>query len=463
MSTTRAAVLTVGAVGCGAAWSQANMTWTYGYDPQGNPIFVVDPNGNQTTMLYDALQRRVQTLQPPPVSGASAPRIGVTYNGRGRVSSVQDPRNLITSYGLDGLANVVTQSSPDSNLTSATYDSAGNLKTRIDARGKTTIYTYDALNRAMSVSYASGTPTTFEYDGGSSPYAGSIGKLTQMTDESGTTTFIYDALGRLTSRSVSADGLSLVLLYAWGGSGSSTDHIVSVTYPSGAVIGYGYDAAGRVQYITASGVTVLANVSYTADNQVGGWTWGNGVTYTRTFDGYGRLSSFPLGNPNGTNAAAGVTRMLTYDNAGRITAFTHSNGAANQMMAYDGLDRLTSQTMPQGSRSNQRAYTYDATGNRTSMTIGHIRIYSNTVSPTSNRFSSVQLPSGGGAQSYDAVGGLVADIRDRAQGSRQLQLLPVQCAGADKLVDTSTGAARSWRETPTRGHKAGRKRRVRCY
>ena len=409
MSIARAAALMSAAFGCGAAWSQANMTWTYGYDPEGNPVFVVDPIGNQTTMSYDAQQRRVQTLQPAPVSGAGAPRIGVTYNGQGRVASIQDPRNLVTTYGLDGMANVLTQSSPDSGLTSATYDSAGNLKTRTDARGKTTAYTYDALNRVISLSYASGTPTTYEYDGDSSPYAGSIGKLTRMTDESGTTTFIYDALGRLTSRSISADGLSLVLQYAWGSSGSSTDHVVSVTYPSGAVIGYGYDAAGRVRSITASGVTVLANVAYTADNQVSGWTWGNGLAYNRTFDGYGRLSSFPLGNPNGTYFAAGVTRTLTYDNAGRITGFSHPNGASNQIMAYDGLDRLTSQIIPQGTRSNQRAYSYDAAGNRTSMTIGHIVFYSNTVDPSSNRFSSIQLPRGGGAQSYDTAGGLVAD------------------------------------------------------
>jgi RHS repeat-associated protein len=384
------------------------MTWSYGYDPQGNPTVVVDPNGNQTSMSYDALQRRVQTLQPVPAAGAGAPRIGVGYNGQGQVTAVQDPRNLTTTYRVDGLGNVLSQSSPDSGLTSATYDSAGNLKTKTDARGKTTAYTYDALNRVVSIAYASGTATTFEYDGGSAPYAGSIGRLTRMTDESGTTTFIYDALGRLTSRSVSTDGQSLVLQYAWGVSGSSTGHVVAMTYPSGAVIGYGYDSAGRAQSITASGVTVLTNVAYTADNQVSGWTWGNGLTYMRTFDGFGRLSSFPLGNPSGTNAAAGLTRTLTYDDAGRITAFSDSNGS-DILMTYDGLDRLTSQHIPRGSRASQRAYSYDASGNRTSMTVGARTVYSNTVSPSSNQFLSVQLPSGGGAQSYDAAGALIAD------------------------------------------------------
>ena len=36
-------------------------------------------------------------------------------------------------------------------------------------------------------------------------------------------------------------------------------------------------------------------------------------------------------------------------------------------------------------------------------------MYSNTVSADSNRFASVSPPLGGGAQTYDAAGGLVAD------------------------------------------------------
>ena len=189
-----------------------------------------------------------------------------------------------------------------------------------------------------------------------------------------------------------------------GASGSSTDKVVSVTYPSGAVIGYGYDGVGRVQSITANGTSVLANVTYNADNRVSGWTWANGLAVSRTYDAYGRLSSFPLGNPVGAGIAAGVTRTLAYDNAGRIVAFTHSSGVGNQTMGYDGLDRLTSHVTP----TKSVAYTYDATGNRTSMTIGSL-VYTNTVSATSNRFLSIQLPSGGGTQSHDAAGNLVED------------------------------------------------------
>lgn len=400
----RFAIAAVALATSASAWSQANMTWNYGYDAQGNPKTVTDPNGNVTTTSYDTLQRRIQILRPPPVSGAASPRIGLTYDGQGNVLTVQDPRNLTTTYGPDGLANVKTQASPDTGSSSATYDSAGNLKTKTDARGKTTTYVYDILNRVTSISYPTGTGTTYEYDGGASPYAGSIGKLTRMTDESGVTTFGYDALGRLTSRSVTSSGPALVLLFSWGTTGASTDKVTSVTYPSGAVIGYGYDAAGRVQSITASGMSVLSNVTYNADNQVKGWTWGNGVAYTRTYDGYGRLSSFPLGNPSGSGMAAGVTRTLTYDNAARITGFTHSNGLGNQTMTYDSLDRLTGHVTP----TKTLAYAYDATGNRTSMTIGSTT-YTNALSASSNRFSSVQLPVGGGTQTYDAAGGLVAD------------------------------------------------------
>ena len=41
---------------------------------------------------------------------------------------------------------------------------------------------------------------------------------------------------------------------------------------------------------------------------------GDASAYARSFDVNGRLASYPLGNPAGTGAAAGVTRTLSYDN-----------------------------------------------------------------------------------------------------------------------------------------------------
>ena len=404
-----------------------NLTWVFGYDAEGNRTTVTNPLGNVTTNTYDSLQRATRVVQPPPTTSAASPTINVGYDGQDNVTSVQDPRSLTTTYTRDGLANTTNLASPDSGSTAATYDAAGNLLTQTDARGKTTTYTYDALNRVKTISYATGTGTVFEYDGGTTPYPGSIGHLTKLTDESGVTTFGFDALGHPTSRSQLIGAKTLTTTYTWGTTGTAIDKLTSITYSSGARVNYSYDTAGRVQALTVNppntnGVgtntgaylNILSGIGYNADNNILGWTWANNAPYQRTYDNFGRLSSFPIGYAQGTGIAAGLTRTLAYDSAGRITGYNHSNTggaqtAFNQGFAYDGLDRLVQQS----TGSSTYGYAYDATGNRTSLTVG-ANTYTNTVSPTSNRLTVVQTAAAGGApvsnnQTYTNSGSLTAD------------------------------------------------------
>jgi RHS repeat-associated protein len=405
----------------------AAMTWLYEYDAEGNVTKVTDPNANATLSSYDRLQRRTQIQQPPAAAAGVAPVIGIGYDGQDRVGSVTDPRSLITSYGVDGLGNIRSESSPDAGSSASTFDAAGNLLTWTDARGKVTTYTYDALNRVKTISYQTGTGSSFEWDGGSSPYPGSRGRLTKMTDESGVTAFSYDALSRLTSRSALVNGKLITTLYSWGDTGSATDKVTSITYPSKARVNYAYDAVGRIVSIsvnppTANGsgtntgydLPLLAGITYTADNQIKGWTWANHAPYQRAFDSFGRLTSYPVGYPMGTGHAAGLTRTLGLDNAGRILGYSHTRGgvaqtAFDQVFGYDGLDRLTQQVTSGASYG----YSYDQTGNRTAKSVGGAS-YANTVSLTSHRLINVQSPGSGNgvvnnAQSYLPSGQLIGD------------------------------------------------------
>ncbi len=398
-------------------------TTQYAYDTVGNLTQITDPRGLVTTLTYDSLGRRTKVQGPPATPGGAAPTAVFTYDGQDRVRQVTDPRSLVTAYTVDGLGNTTQQQSPDTGTTNATYDAAGNLTSRTDARGKTTSFSYDAVDRLTQASYASGTPTVLEYDGGTSPQPNDIGRLTKVTDEAGSTRFRYNGFGNVVSKTqtTTANGVAKdqTIAYAYGTSGSSTGHVISLTYPgSGNVVGYTYNSAGRIAGLTlttANGsVALLSNIQYQPFGKPSGWTWGNGTAYTRSFDLSGRLTQFPLGATTGTGTTPnGLSRTVNYDAASRISAYTHTDTsgstgsstaiAANQTFGYDDQDRLISYLPANSSQS----YSYDANGNRTGQTVGGSS-YTQTVDPASNRQTASTGPTPA-TNSYDAAGSLTSD------------------------------------------------------
>lgn len=394
-------------------------TWQYGYDAMGRPNTVVDPNGLASYTYYDNLGRPIQNQQPPN-TGSSAPTvIDYGWNLQDSLTSVTDPRSLATTYSPNGLGRVAGQSSPDSGTATFTYDAKGNMLTRTDARGKTTTYAYDALDRVTSISYASGAPTTFEYDGGPSGQPHQKGELTKMTDESGQTVYSHDSMGRLIQKSVTIGSSTFTVGYSWGDAGSALDKLTAITYPSGTRVNYSYDQYGSVSGISvnpvnangsgvsSSSVSLLSSITYNVDHSPTGWLWSDGKQRSIGYDANGFVGSYTLGDPTGTGNAAGVTRTVVRDAAGRITGYTHAGAGASgldQTFAYDNLNRLTATT--QGASST--SYSYDATGNRTLKTVAGTG-YTNTVSPSSNRLTQVSSPAGTVSIGYDAMGNVTAD------------------------------------------------------
>jgi RHS repeat-associated protein len=434
------------------------MTWKYEYDASGQLTKTIDPNGNVTTRSYDLLQRPRQIIQPQPKPNQSSAVIKTDFDGRDQILTVTDPRALATKYTPNGLGNIATQLSPDSGLQTFTHDAAGNVISRTDARGKTTTYTYDALNRLTKAQYASGIPTVYEYDGGLNPdpqTPKAIGKLTKITDESGTTTFTYDGFARLRTKTQTIEAgnnlppkvQSSTLIYGtYTPANFSSGHVTSVTYPSGGRLNLIYGQPGRVTGLSWSPVNtngngtntnppntipLLSNIQYSAFGAVKAWSWGNGTpnapapndptrSYLRTYDLSARMTGYPLGRvgtlqePIDSPAQQGLYRTVGYDNAGRITTYLHVGGPTgntaqtntiDQTFAYDGVDRLIWANI---GGSPTYGYEYDATGNRTLLTVTGSP-YIHAVSPTSNRLTSVQIAGEGNTPitqpvSYDAAG-----------------------------------------------------------
>lgn len=396
------------------------MNWMFGYDAMNRRNNVVDPNGNQSYTYYDFPGRKVQEVTA--ANSANQAVVDYTYNDADALTNVKDPRSLSTAYTVDGLGQAKSQVSPDSGTTSYTYDVAGRVLSKTDARGKVASYTYDGLGRLLTVSYNGVQAVVLEYDGGALQTPEAKGKLTKVSDATGSTSYVYDIYGRVVQRTKVIGAKSFVTAMTYGTSGPSLGQVTSVTYPSGNVVNYTYAANGALNAITvtpvqsngSSGVGVttarslLSQLTLDASGRVGGYYQGGAFTMVN-YDNYGRLSSYNLGDAYAFPVSNGVIRTIGYDAGGRITSYTHTKDGVNvpelnQSFVYDKQSRLTSTTV--GTVTTQ--YSYDATGNRTSKVINGVT-YTNAISASSNRQVSVQDVGGTFNVTYDAVGNVVSD------------------------------------------------------
>ena len=418
-------------------------TTQFEYDAKGNITKRTDARGKVTTQTYDTLNRPVVQVQPSSSTGGASPTIQLTYDGLDQLQTVTDPRSLVTSYTTTGLGDQTGLVSPDTGPAAMTFDAAGNLKTRKDARNKTVTYSYDALNRLTLIDYPTGVDTAMVYDGGTTGAANTKGRLTKVTDESGTTAYTYDGFGRVLSKNqtvgtVTSTGTAAkvqTIAYTWGTVGTATGKIASITYPSGNRINVSYNANGQVSALSlnptntngtgtntaaASTVNLLTAIAYTPFNTVQAWQWGNHTsaipsTVTRTYDLDGRLTSYPLGH----RAQSGLVRTVQWDEANRITGYTHTSYTAavgttpastpNQpsfahSFGYDDLNRVTSWTQNTATQS----FGYDVTGNRTQLGVG-ASTFAYATSATSNRLTSTAGPLPAKTNAFDAAGNLTSN------------------------------------------------------
>ena len=360
-----------------AAANTAAVTTTYGYDSNGNQTSAAAPLSRNSGQAYDALNRVIQSTDP--AGGIT----GFTYDERDNLISVTDPRMLVTSYSYDGLGDVVTRSSPDTGTATNTYDSAGNLSTHTDARGAISGFTYDPLNRVTTVTYSRAGTTdqtvTFTYD----TARNGIGRLTGAADANHVLSWSYDAVGRVISKSQTIGGVTKSVGYTY-----TSGDLTTVTTPSGQTVAYAYNANHQIASVTVNTSPVLTAVTYEPLGPVNGWTWGNGTSSNRVYNGDGNIAQI---SSNGVKSYA-------YDDALRITGVTDtSSGASNWTYGYDTLNRLTSAA----NGAVTRGWTYDAAGNRLTETGSAPSTYS--IDAASNRITGI-TGSLARTYTYDAAG-----------------------------------------------------------
>lgn len=342
------------------------------------------------TLEYDTLTRLARMTGP---LGA----VSVTgFGANDRLETYTDPRGEVTSLSHDGLRNPRQTSSRDKGQISAVPDVAGHVVSTIDGRGTPTSFVHDELGRIKTALLADGQSMTWTYDdtvnGG---YA--LGRLTRVTYPGGSSRFVYDAAGRVTSRieDHTTPAASFAVQYQYAGGMLSQSQ-----YPSGRKIDIVRNAAGRITGLKVDGVAVLTGATYVPFGAVQSWTWGNGSTMTRGIDLDGRLTSIPI--------SATLSRSVAYDGNSRPTKVWDPAAPTTgvQTYSFDDANRLT--RWQNGTAVT--TYEYDANGNRTRVVRGAaVETYGTETAPISNRLLTLTKGTAVQTFAYDGAGNITGD------------------------------------------------------
>jgi RHS repeat-associated protein len=441
-----------------ASYSGSTLTLTYLTPGQGGDVAVsITSASNNTSQFPNGSFSGSGSLnngQNPYPSGIAHPYLTLySYDGLGNLLQVNQKGDgsqaaRVRSFTYDSLARLTQAANPESGTIQYAYDSDNNLlqKTspapnQTSTATQTISYCYDPLNRITGKAYSaqnctngrlpSGTAiVSYTYDTGTN----GIGHVTSLTDQAGSGSYGYDALGRITSEMRTIAGITKSMSYSY----YLDNSINTFTYPSGAVITYtpwnnGTNAvAGAAQSAVdnSNAINYGMSANYQADGQLTGLTIGksgtfNGITESLQYNPRRQIcritalttGSLPSSCTDSTHAGnildLGYNLSLGAGDNGNVLGITnYKDSSRSQTFTYDAMNRLTSAQNAGTNCSTTTAngkteywgnsYGYDPWGNLVAKTVTKCSAENLSVTVnTSNQFQ--------GGYTYDAAGNMMHD------------------------------------------------------
>lgn len=247
------------------------------------------------------------------------------YDGLGRLIRSSDHAGNQTFFLYDALSHKIGMTDPDMGHWIYRYDESGNLIEQINGRGETVRFEYDRLNRLTLKSYPAGSSdrdVVYTYDIG----LNTVGRLSAISDGSGTREFRYDCKGRV----LETGHTNCETTYAFKRTYDPQDRVLEKIYPlddpndeRGERLVYGYNARGLLQSV----------------------------------------SMIPA---NGPEVASPIVSQITYNMIGKPEMVVYSNGVQTEHTYYRNSFRLREiNTARDGTRLQYLRYRYDNVGNVT--------------------------------------------------------------------------------------------------
>ena len=351
-----------------------------GYDANGRPGTMTDPNGIVTAFTYDGLGRTTSVTVQHPSDATQNATTTFDYDLEGRVTGITAPitEKLIMDYNLAGQLTAIRNASGDridytlnamGGITSETTKTSGGIVRNTVSR------TFDELNRLLTSTLGPNRTTRWGYDKNGNA-------VRMVSPRNAATTFAFDAIDRLTSTIAPAEGTTTEQYDERDNPVAHTDSVAVTTNfvhngfgetikevsPDRGTSIYYYDTAGdmiasidgRNQRINFTR-DVLGRVTKRAPVRAPG----QAIIYTYDTGGIG--GSFPIGRLTKVSDPSGIT-LFKYDHRGNLLVKRQQIGttaAANLIYTYDIADRIVRMTYPSGRIVN---YVRDGKGRVTKVT-----------------------------------------------------------------------------------------------
>jgi YD repeat-containing protein len=317
----------------------------------GEVVTLRDEMGRQQRVISDILGRtwKTEVLEWYPSQTVYSTTIN-TYNARDQITNSRQYQaneasgifqEAILTY--DGYGRLATQKTPiQTSPASYTYNADDTTRVVTDARGATATFSYNNRHQVTGITYGAPSgvtataPVSFSYD--------AVGNRTLMSDGSGSTTYQYDQLSRLTSESKQFAGLSGS--YALSYSYNLANELTSVADPFGAAVGYTYDQTGRLTDVTGSGyanvTSYASNLRYRAWGGMKSMSYGNGLAVAASYNSRLQLASFGVaGRPAQYGISTVMSSQYQYHADGSLrSAHDVLDERMDRAFSYDHVGRL---------------------------------------------------------------------------------------------------------------------------
>jgi RHS repeat-associated protein len=316
------------------------------------------------------------------------------------VSALDASANLTRAMVYDSANQyfMIEQAHPELGRRLYTRDANGNILRSSVQLGASntgdTVNVYDGQNRLVAITAPAGSATPAPAIAQSWYRSG---KLKSVSAGAVVRNHLFDENDNLTSETVSIDGVSRTLSYAY----DALDHLSQTTYPSGDSAAFAPDVLGRPTQATP----FVTSMSHHPSGLVASMSYANGVTQS-----FGEQASRPL--PSSLGVTKSATNLLTlgfaYDAAVNLTTLSDAtNLGYARNNSFDLFDRIHTSNSPSNAAANE-SFAYKGIGdfsNKTGATFNY--------DASTRRLASISAASAiyNRTYSYDLYGNATGDGR----------------------------------------------------